>query len=353
MTLQYASHERRVGLERLGAYWEVHCAMVWLAATILGLAAAVAALVHYSIVFPRVAGPAITSDAPAGMSESAARLTTHLRAVASRPHNLDYPADLEAAATYIETTLRGFGYAPVRQTYSVRGQSVRNIEVVIEPIAARAASTLVIGAHYDSPDDSPGANDNGTGVAAALELARTLSGFRPKTQRLRLAFWVNEEAPYGHTPDMGSWQHANLLKMSGERIDGMIALETIGYFSDQPGSQKFPPPFDLVYPDRGNFIAFVGLPGSRRFLRASLAAFRRTAAIPSIGGVAPGFIHGIDLSDHWAFHQFGFPAIMITDTAPFRNPYYHQRDDLPETVDTLNLARVTQGIIAMVKELTG
>ena len=121
----------------------------------------------------------------------------------------------------------------------------------------------------------------------------------------------------------------------------MIALETLGYFSDAPGSQRFPPPFGIVYPDKGNFIAFVALPGARSFLHASLAAFRRHAAFPSIGGLAPGFIEGIDLSDHWSFHQFGFPALMVTDTAPFRNPHYHQPTDTPEKVDYASLARIT------------
>ena len=164
-------------------------------------------------------------------------------------------------------------------------------------------------------------------------------------------FWVNEEAPYGKTPDMGSWQHAKRLKDSGEVVAGAIALETIGYFSDEPNSQDFPPPFGLIYPHRGNFIAFVGLIGARPLVHRTLASFRRHTKFPSIGGVAPGFLRGIDLSDHWAYHQFGFPSMMVTDTAPFRNPYYHELDDLPENVDYECLARVTKGLERVLRDI--
>jgi Zn-dependent M28 family amino/carboxypeptidase len=326
--------------------------MSWLIGILVLTGLALAIAVNYSIVFPRqpFAGPlpALTASDRA----LAASLKRHVVAVASEPHNLDYYPALEAAATYIERTLRETGYEPSLQIYEVRGRPVRNIEVVFEPAnATRETPTIILGAHYDSPDDSPGANDNGTGVAAALEVARSLFGFTPRTHRLRLVFWVNEEAPYGHTPDMGSWQHAKRLSDAGERVTGMFALETLGYFSDEPGTQKFPQPFGLVYPDTGNFVAFVGLPGSRSFLRKSLAAFREETAFPSIGGVAPGFLEGIANSDHWAYHQFGFPALMITDTAPFRNPYYHQLDDTPDNVDYESLARITAGIERMLREI--
>ena len=314
--------------------------------------ALVAAAVWYAIVFPRQ--PFMGPLAPLGAEEKALaqRLQIHVTAVASEPHNLDHYEALEAAARYIETALSGFGLTPRAQIFTVAGKPVRNIEVVWEPPGATPSTpTIVVGAHYDSADDVPGANDNGSGVAAALELAHTLAALKPASHRLRLALWVNEEQPYGKTPDMGSWQHAKVLKERGENIIGMIALETIGYFSDEPNSQEFPPPFGLIYPNTGNFIAFVGLPGSRAFLHRALAVYRRHAQFPSIGGVAPGFLEGIDLSDHWAFHHFGFPAMMVTDTAPFRNPYYHEPDDLPENVDYESLARVTLGLEKMLREM--
>ncbi len=325
--------------------------LAWIA-TISGLFASIVIIaVWYAIVFPR---QPFTGPLPPPTDEDiqlGRRLNAHITAIASRPRNLRYYKDLEAAATYIEHQLHGYGYAPSLQEFVVEGRPVRNIEVEIAPRDSSAQSTIIVGGHYDSPDDSPGANDNGTGVAAALELARLLSDLKPTRTRLRLVFWVNEEHPYGKTPAMGSWQHAKRLSESGEKIQGAIALETLGYFSNQPGSQKFPWPFGMIYPDRGNFIAFVGLPGSRSFVHKAIGAFRSATPFPSIGGVAPGFLEGIDLSDHWAYDQFGFPALMVTDTAPFRNPRYHTLDDLPDTVDYESLARVTAGLERMLRVL--
>ena len=222
--------------------------------------------------------------------------------------------------------------------------------VIQPPRSGPATPTLVIGAHYDSPDDSPGANDNGTGVAALLEIARGLKS-REMSHRLRIVFFVNEELPWGKTPEMGSWQHAKALKASGEHVVGMLALETLGYFSKEPGSQKFPFPFGLIYGDRGDFVAFVGMPTGRRFVHDFVQTFRTKSPVPSIGGVAPRAVEGIDLSDHWAYDQFGFPAAMVTDTAPFRNPYYHQRFDTPDKVDYAMLARVTDGLILTIASM--
>lgn len=314
---------------------------------VLGLLAAA----YYSIVFPRQPMKGPLSPLTSEETLITGQLKAHVSAVASRPHSVVHYERLEAAARYIEASLKTMGYAILPQVFECDGREVRNIEAVIEPAAAPPSGTYVIGAHYDSVDGSPGANDNGTGVAALIELARLLRDFKPQSHRLRLVFFVNEEAPYGKTWDMGSWRHAGRLREAGERVAGMVALETIGFFSDKPGSQAFPAPFGLVYKDIGNFIAFVGLPGSRAFLRRALRSFRRHTEFPSIGGNAPGFIPGIDLSDHWAYHRCGFPAMMITDTAPFRNPYYHQPNDLPATVDYASLARVTKGIERMVREV--
>jgi hypothetical protein len=152
---------------------------------------------------------------------------------------------------------------------------------------------------------------------------------------------------------MGSWQYARLLAERRERIIGMISLETIGWFSDDPGSQRYPPPFGMLYPSEGNFIAFVGMMGSRELLHAVIASFRRHTAFPTVGGVAPGFIPGIAWSDHWSFEQVRVPALMITDTALYRYPHYHQRTDTPDKVDTAKLARVTRGLDKVMREMVG
>ena len=321
-------------------------------ALLLAIAVLIAIAAWYSIVFPRQPFKGPLPPLTGEEIDLARRLGTHVTAVASRPHNLSHPANLEAAACYIEATLEGLGYDLVTQRYSVGGRLVRNIEVVIEPAGgADDVASFIAGAHYDSAGSSPGANDNGTGVAATLELARLLRDWKPRDHRLRLVLWVNEENPYAKTPDMGSWRHAKALKQRGEPVAGAISLETLGYFSDEEGSQAFPAPFGAVYSSVGNFVAFVGLPGSRALVHRAIESFRRHTAFPAIGGVAPGFIAGIDYSDHWSYHQHGISSLMVTDTAPFRNPRYHKASDLPDTVDYESLARITKGIERMLREL--
>lgn len=320
--------------------------MVWLSASVALVAVfAVVAAVRWFIVHPRQPFTAALPPLDDADRACALRLEGHVRAVASKPHNIAHPHALEAAARYIEAMLLSLGLNPIAHPYEVDGQMVRNIEVIIEPTTSGgSAQTFVIGAHYDAPDDCPGANDNGTGVAALLELAQHLRSHRPAKHRLRLVFFVNEEHPYGQTVDMGSYRHAKQLRANGESVAGMWALETLGYFPDRAGTQRFPFPFGLLFPDRGNFVAFIGMPRARQLAKRSVAAFRATTKFPAIGGVAPAFIEGIDLSDHWAYDQFHFPALMITDTAPFRNPFYHQVFDTPDTVDYASLARITGGL---------
>jgi Zn-dependent M28 family amino/carboxypeptidase len=279
----------------------------------------------------------------------ASRLRAHVLAIASAPHNVQHDQELEAAALYIEGELQKIGYSVGRQEFSVDGNNVRNIEAVQD--GRDPTATLVVGAHYDSYEDAPGANDNATGTAAVIELARLLKDWQPEHTRLRFVLFVNEEPPYYRTRDMGSWRYAERLSETGERVLGMIALETMGAFSDTPNSQRYPQPFGLIFPSTANFIAFVGLPGARGFLRDVIGSFRRNLAFPSIGGLAPDIVPGIGWSDHWAFQQFGFPAIMITDTAPYRYPHYHLPSDTPDKVDYDKLARITSGLELVVRDI--
>jgi len=297
--------------------------------------------------------PPLTDDERA----LAPRLKGHIVAIASREHNVAHYDELEKSARYIEATLESYGYAVTRQSFDaddyVSGvKSVRNIEVVIAPRdAGPATETIVVGAHYDSAPGAPGANDNGSGAAAVIELARLLGDLKgTATRRIRLVLFVNEEPPYFRTQEMGSWQYANALAQRQEHVVAMYSLETIGYYADQPGSQRYPSPFNLIFPDRGDFLAFVGTLGARPLVRASIGSFRAHTQFPTIGGVAPASIPGIDWSDHWAFTEHGFPAIMLTDTAPFRYPYYHTALDTPDKVDVDRLARVVKGIERMVRD---
>lgn len=280
-------------------------------------------------------------------AQLAQRLRAHVEAVASKPHNLGHPQALERAALYLEQQLTGMGYTVRRQPFD--DGKARNLDVTIEPLDP-VAPTLVIGAHYDSAFKAPGANDNGSGTAAVIELARALADLRGKARfRIRLALFVNEEPPFFKTERMGSLVYARQLVTSGEKVAAMISLETMGWYSDKPGSQDYPFPLNLLYPDTGNFIAFVGTVGSRDLVRKTVGSFRQRAAFPSVGGSAPGFVQGIDWSDHWAFEQVGVPALMVTDTAPFRYPFYHTTDDTPNRLDYPRLARVVSGLEQVIR----
>ena len=321
--------------------------MALLAKSALGLFLAVALIGGgawwYSLQVPERAFHGPLPPLTAAETELARRLRSHVVAIASEPHNVGHYAALERAAAYIESELRSFGIAPVRQVFFADGRAVANIEATIEP-RAEPTTSLVVGAHYDSAGTAPGANDNGSGVAALLELARLAKAAPAPSKRLRLVFFVNEEPPYFQTDLMGSRRYATLLAQRREAIDGMIALETLGAYSSEPGSQRYPSPFDLLLPDVGNFLAFVAMPGSRTFMHEVIRAFRRSTRFPTIGGVAPAFIKGVGWSDHASFSSRGIPALMITDTAVFRYRHYHTPADTPDKVDYRSLARVTAGL---------
>jgi hypothetical protein len=283
----------------------------------------------------------------------AATLKGHIEAIAAREHNIAHYDELEKAARYLEATLSSYGYTAGRQEYVVGGKTVRNIDAVIEPQTGIAdPDVIVVGAHYDSAEDAPGANDNGSGTAAVLELARLLKDLQGQTRkRIRLVLFVNEEPPYFMTRDMGSLRYAEALAARRERVTAMFSLETLGCYSDAPGSQKYPFPFGLMFPDRGDFVAFVGLTHSRPLVQETMRSFRSHTSFPTVGGVAPGIIPGIGWSDHWAFGQHGFQGVMVTDTAPFRYPHYHEPTDTPDKVDTERLARVVKGMERVVRDL--
>lgn len=249
---------------------------------------------------------------------------------------------LLTAAEFIRSTLRDVGYEVQRQPYEVAGKACDNIEVEVTG-TGRSDEILVIGAHYDSVRGSPGANDNGTGVAALLALARVFQQ-HPAKRTLRFVAFVNEEPPFFQTDDMGSRRYARRSKQRGESIDLMVSLETIGYYSDQPGSQSYPPPLNFVYPDTGNFIAFVSNTDNGLLVETVTDVFRQEVQFPSEGAALWGWIPGVGWSDHWAFWKEGYPAIMVTDTALFRDPAYHTAEDTPDKVNYDHLARVVSGL---------
>jgi Zn-dependent M28 family amino/carboxypeptidase len=262
--------------------------------------------------------------------------------------NMGHYGQLNAAADFIEDSFSRAGLHPRQDSYEVRGQACHNIEA---EIPGTRPNVVLIGAHYDSVFGSPGANDNGSGVAALLALARRFAG-KPAQQTLRFVAFVNEEPPYFLTEQMGSFVYAGRSKARGDRISAMISLETIGYFSDAPHSQTYPSPgLGVFYPTVGNFIGFVSNVHSRALLRRSIALFRKHAKIPSEGAALPSFIPGVSWSDQWAFWQHGYPGIMITDTAPFRYPHYHSATDTPDKLDYDRFALVVSGMQKVIEGL--
>ncbi len=279
------------------------------------------------------------------------RVRTHVHTLAGDigERNLFRPLALHRAAAYIERVWREQGYAVTRHEYTVHGETGANLEVTREGTDP-SAGILIVGAHYDSVIGSPGANDNGSGVSALLEIARHFSTYAP-ARTVRFIAFVNEEPPFFKTRDMGSRAYVAMARARGDDIRAMICFETIGYYSDSAESQHYPPLFNLFYPDAGNFIGFVSNFRSRALLKESVSAFRAASDFPLEYISTFAFIPGVDWSDHWSFWRDGIPAIMVTDTAPYRYPYYHSARDTPDKVSYKELTRVIGGLLAMVSRL--
>jgi Zn-dependent M28 family amino/carboxypeptidase len=258
---------------------------------------------------------------------------------------------LDAAAGYIEGEFRRFGYAVNRQTYVADGVEVSNLEVEL-PGRTPGAEVVVIGAHYDSVVGCPGANDNATGVAALLEIARVFAETHP-SRTLRFVAFVNEEPPFFQTEQMGSRRYARRCRESGDKIVGMLSLETIGYYSSEEGSQHYPFPFSLFYPNTADFLGFVGNVSSRALIGQVKSAFETSGDFPCESAAVPGWLTGIGWSDHWSFWEEDYPALMVTDTALFRFDHYHTPEDTPDKVDFDSLARVTAGLVWVAADLAG
>ncbi|MFL6673456.1 MAG: M28 family peptidase [Massilia sp.] len=293
------------------------------------------------------------ADARPGLD---ARLRAHVRAIASTEHNTATPAALERAARHIESTLAAEGYQVHRQQYRAGGQLVRNIEVSLANVAAQArpARIFIVGAHYDSAPGAPGANDNGSGTAAVLELARLLKNMQPgQGTELKFVFFVNEEPPWFMGEEMGSMRHAKELHRQGQKVEGALILETVGWYSQARHSQRLPPGLEGRYPDTGNFIAFVGTLESSRLVGQALAAFRAASDFPAQGLAAPAYVEGVTLSDHASYNRYGYPALMITDTAFLRYPYYHTAGDTEDKLDYESMARVVNGLARTIVALAG
>ena len=298
--------------------------------------------------------PLWTARAVPGPGGDPARLEAHVRAlVALGPRELIHPEVLEAAAAHVEGAFRAAGGRVSRQTYVVRGRSVANVLARFGPEPQPGGpGLLVIGAHYDTCHGLPGADDNTSGLAVLLELARLL-GEHPPATPVELVAWTLEEPPHFRTEEMGSRIHAKALKASGLPVDLVLSLEMLGTFEDAPGSQRYPlPGLDLLYPSRGNFLALVGGWGDGWKVRKAKAALAQGSDLPLRSINAPSAIPGIDFSDHASYWKEGLPALMLTDTAFFRNPRYHTERDLPERLDYRRMGEAVRMVEQVILSFT-
>jgi len=278
------------------------------------------------------------------------RLRRHVHALSCEIGDRNYSRydELNLAADYIHSQLEACGYSPKRHGYSVEGKEFFNIVAEKRGLYA-PRKIVVLGAHYDTCFN-PGADDNASAVAGMIEIAFSLSG-SGLARTVRFAAFVNEEPPFFKTEFMGSLIYAKSAREMGDEIEGALILESIGYYSDEPGSQSYPPLFLRSYPDRGNFIGVVGNFASRRLVKRVVAAFMNCSRFPIESVISTGLIPGVDWSDNWSFWKVGYPAVMITDTAFFRNPNYHKASDTCETLDYERMAEVVIGLRGAIANL--
>lgn len=258
---------------------------------------------------------------------------------------------IEASKQYIVSCLRDFGYVPTIQKYIYDGKEYSNIIVPITG-ARYPDETVIVGAHYDTVFGTPGADDNASAVAVLLEMCRILKSFSP-ARTLQLIFFVNEEPPLFRSKHMGSYVFAHKAKAQNENITSMISLEMVGYYDDTKGRQTFPLPLmNLIYSSTPNFIAVVGNLSSRSIVAKIRKSLRESSRIPIETLSTVSFVPGVDFSDHRSFWEMGYPAVMITDTAFYRNPNYHTERDTIDTLDFSKMAELLKGLIQAAKDLT-
>jgi len=286
----------------------------------------------------------------AAVPSSPERLERHVRMLAEEcsPRDAWHPANMERAAAYIARELELSGASVSEQRFRAAGVSFRNVIGAFGPITV---DRLVVGAHYDAAEGHAGADDNASGVAGLIELARLLRD-RPLAYRVELVAFALEEAPFFGTPEMGSFVHDLVLHAAGGRVIAMISLEMIGFFSDRPGSQGFPfAALRAFYPTTGNFIVVAGRLCDARLVRRVKRSMRSGLDLPVYSINAPRSLPGLDLSDHASYWDRGDSAVMVTDSAFYRNSNYHTAADRPDTLDYSRMARVAEAVARAVVDL--
>lgn len=285
------------------------------------------------------------SSRPPAVDQQA--LESHVRTLSEKFHPRSHKnrTKLDAAADYVHAQLAKSGARVIEQVYQADDIKARNISVHFGPAAGER---LVIGAHYDSHYDTPGADDNASGVAGLIELARLLAKAELK-RPVELVAYTLEEPPYFRTEEMGSARHARMLKAGNTPVRLMMSIEMIGYYIDKENSQNYPlAALKSIYPTRGDFIGVVGRFQDMGAVRRVKAAMRGASRLPVVSMNAPALLKGVDFSDHLNYWDEGYPAVLITDTSFFRNPHYHETTDTSATLDYRRMAQAVQGIYAAI-----
>lgn len=278
------------------------------------------------------------------------RLQAHVRklSIELAPRDESHIENLDRVASYIKNEFSQTTTFVSEQAYRVQGRSYRNL---IAEFGPESEERLIVGAHYDTAGPLPGADDNASGVAGLIELARLLGQQQPPL-RVELVAFTLEEPPYFRTTAMGSSVHAESLRKQNIRVKAMLSLEMIGYFSDAPNSQHFPSvALSALYPSTGNFISVVGRLSDWSLVRRTKGAMRNASPLAVYSINAPSFVAGVDFSDQLNYWRAGYNAVMITDTAFYRNGNYHTSQDTEEKLDYKRMAMVVEGVYAAVVEL--
>ena len=307
-------------------------------ATVVTILATIIFMVSQPLIFKpdRIETPSVSSET----------LEAHVRLLSTvLPKRDGKEYALRSTIEWIEKELAPYG-KPYRQSYAHDNQHFHNILIDFGPKPKDSDEVIVIGAHYDTAHGNPGADDNASGVAGLIELARLLSENKPTLKhRVQLAFYTLEEPPYFRTNKMGSFIHAKRLKANKQNVKMMISLDMIGYFTDEENSQNMPFPFmDKIYPTQGNFIGVVADLSNMRAVRKVKSYFKGATDLSIHSFNAPKFVTEIDFSDHLNFWYHGYPAVMVTDTSFNRYKYYHTEEDTPEKLDYQKMAEVVKGV---------
>lgn len=324
--------------------------LVWLAAILSLIVLSITAAWFVMLRMPgeRFTGPLPTATEREEQLAAELKTTVVHLATTIGERNLNFYSQLERARQYVRDEFTAAGLQPQEQKFQVSGVACYNIDAELKGTKT-PVEIVLIGAHYDSARGTPGANDNASGVAVLLALARHFGKTSPG-RTIRFVAFTNEEPPYFQKGNMGSLHYARRCRQRNENLVAMLSLETMGYYRDEPNTQHYPDPLGYAYPSEGNFIGVIGNVGSRKLVRRVVESFRRQTEFPCEGGAVPGDMKGVGWSDHWSFWQEDYSGVMITDTAPFRYPYYHTPEDTPDRIDYERLARVTAGLQKVIAE---